>query len=111
MAAAVHRAEQCGRPGLTAQERRALIAWLHTDNKETVAKRLHIAPSTVRTHLQRIRQRYATVGRPARAKSLCSPAQCKTALSVSTSSDAAPQPRCTVPRAAAHGDCRRAMAS
>lgn len=68
MAAAMHGAEHRGRPGLTAQERRVLIAWLHTDNKETVAKRLHIAPSTVRTHLQRIRHRYATVGRPARAK-------------------------------------------
>ncbi|EHB48682.1 two component transcriptional regulator, LuxR family [Mycolicibacterium rhodesiae JS60] len=68
MAAAMHRAEHRGRPGLTAQERRVLLAWLHTDNKETVAKRLHIAPSTVKTHLQRIRHRYATAGRPARAK-------------------------------------------
>jgi DNA-binding NarL/FixJ family response regulator len=68
MAAAMHTAQERGRPGLTAQERRVLIAWLHTDNKEAVAQRLHIAPSTVKTHLQRVRHRYATAGRPARAK-------------------------------------------
>jgi DNA-binding NarL/FixJ family response regulator len=63
MAAAMHTAQERGRPGLTAQERRVLIAWLHTDNK---------------------------------------PAQCKTALSVSTSCDAAAHQLCTQDRRQAH---------
>lgn len=67
-AAAVRAAQQRGRPELTAQERRVLIAWLHNDNKESVSKKLHIAPSTVRTHLQRIRRRYNEIDRSAPSK-------------------------------------------
>ncbi len=67
-AAAVRAGQQRGRPDLTAQERRVLIEWLLTDNKESVSKKLHIAPSTVRTHLQRIRRRYSEIHRPAPSK-------------------------------------------
>ncbi|MDT5020347.1 MAG: hypothetical protein QOI33_871 [Mycobacterium sp.] len=67
-AAAVQAAQQRGRPELTAQERRVLIEWLLTDNKDSVSKKLHIAPSTVRTHLQRIRRRYSEIDRPAPSK-------------------------------------------
>ena len=67
-AAAVRAGQQCGRPELTAQERRVLIEWLLTDNKESVSKKLHIAPSTVRTHLQRIRRRYREIHRSAPSK-------------------------------------------
>jgi DNA-binding NarL/FixJ family response regulator len=67
-AAAVQAAQQSGRPELTAQERRVLIEWLLTDNKDSVSKKLHIAPSTVRTHLQRIRRRYSDIDRPAHSK-------------------------------------------
>jgi DNA-binding NarL/FixJ family response regulator len=67
-AAAVQAAQQIGRPELTAQERRVLIEWLLTDNKDSVSKKLHIAPSTVRTHLQRIRRRYSEIDRPAPSK-------------------------------------------
>jgi DNA-binding NarL/FixJ family response regulator len=67
-AAAEQAARQCGRPELTAQERRVLIEWLLTDNKDSVSKKLHIAPSTVRTHLQRIRRRYSEIDRPAPSK-------------------------------------------
>jgi len=67
-AAAVQAAREHGRPELTAQEKRVLIAWLFTENKESVGRRLHIAPSTVRTHLQRIRRRYSEVNRPAPSK-------------------------------------------
>ena len=67
-AAAVRAGQQCGRPELTAQERRVLIEWLLTDNKESVSRKLHIAPSTVRTHLQRIRRRYSEIHRSAPSK-------------------------------------------
>jgi len=67
-AAAEQGAQQFGRPELTAQERRVLIEWLLTDNKDSVSKKLHIAPSTVRTHLQRIRRRYSEIDRPAPSK-------------------------------------------
>ena len=67
-AAAVREAQQHGRPELTTQERRVLIEWLLTDNKESVSKKLHIAPSTVRTHLQRIRRRYSEIHRSAPSK-------------------------------------------
>jgi len=65
---AVLAAQQFGRPELTVQERRVLIEWLLTDNKESVSRKLHIAPSTVRTHLQRIRRRYSDIHRPAPSK-------------------------------------------
>jgi DNA-binding NarL/FixJ family response regulator len=58
-----------GRPRLSERERQVLIAWFQTENKEQVAKRLFIEPSTVRTHLQRARAKYAAVGRPAPTKS------------------------------------------
>jgi DNA-binding NarL/FixJ family response regulator len=67
-AAAVQAARQNGRPELTAQERRVLVEWLLTDNKESVSRKLHIAPSTVRTHLQRIRKRYSEIQRSAPSK-------------------------------------------
>jgi DNA-binding NarL/FixJ family response regulator len=66
--AAVQAAQQHGRPELTDQETRVLIAWLLADNKDGVSQQLHIAPSTVRTHLQRIRRRYREINRPAPSK-------------------------------------------
>lgn len=56
------------RPDLAPREKEVLIAWLLTDNKNVVARQLHVSPATVRTHLQRIRAKYAAVGRPARTK-------------------------------------------
>lgn len=53
---------------LSAREREILIAWLHTDSKDAVARAFFITPSTVRTYLQRIRAKYARAGRPARTK-------------------------------------------
>jgi DNA-binding CsgD family transcriptional regulator len=55
-------------PRLSAREREILIAWLQTDSKSSVAERFHITPSTVRTYLQRIRAKYADMGRPAPTK-------------------------------------------
>lgn len=57
------------RPNLSDREKEVLIAWFQTESKDLVGKRLFIAPSTVRTHLQRARAKYAAVGRPAPTKS------------------------------------------
>lgn len=58
-----------GRIKLSEREREVLVAWFQTESKELVGKRLYIAPTTVRTHLQRARAKYASVGRPAPTKS------------------------------------------
>jgi DNA-binding NarL/FixJ family response regulator len=68
MAGAMFRDRTVGRPDLPAREREVLIAWFQTENKDLVADRLRISPSTVRTHLERVRAKYAAVGRPATTK-------------------------------------------
>jgi len=50
------------------REREVLVAWFQTESKELVGQRLYISPATVRTHLQRIRIKYAAAGRPATTK-------------------------------------------
>ena len=69
MAAALHRRNAVGRVTLSEREREVLMAWLRTESKDEVGRLLHIAPATVRTHLQRIRVKYAQTGRPASTKS------------------------------------------
>lgn len=56
------------RPALSSREREVLIAWLATDSKTAVGKALFITTATVRTHIQRIREKYEAVGRPASSK-------------------------------------------
>lgn len=68
MAQALHRSARKARPQLTHREQQVLIAWFQTENKNAVAERLYIEPSTVATHLQRVRAKYAAVGRPAPTK-------------------------------------------
>lgn len=68
MAQALHNDKVHGRPRLSKREQEVLIAWCHTENKDLVGKRLFIEPSTVRTHLQRVRAKYTAVGRPASTK-------------------------------------------
>jgi DNA-binding NarL/FixJ family response regulator len=68
MARALLNDKTIGRPHLSEREREVLLTWFQTENKELVAKRLFIEPSTVRTHLQRIRAKYAAGGRPAPTK-------------------------------------------
>lgn len=58
-----------GRTKLSEREKEVLIAWFQTESKDLVGKRLFIAPTTVRTHLQRARAKYAAIGRPAPTKS------------------------------------------
>lgn len=69
MAAAIFADQNAGRPNLTSREMEILIAWFQTESKDLVAQKLFISPSTVRTHLQRVRAKYAAVGRQAQTKS------------------------------------------
>lgn len=68
LAAVMHNDAPSGRPKLAPREREVLIAWLRADSKHTVAEQLSIAPTTVKTVLQRIRAKYAALGRPATTK-------------------------------------------
>jgi DNA-binding NarL/FixJ family response regulator len=68
MAGAMFNDRSLGRPRLPAREEEVLIAWFQAESKDLVAEKLHIAPTTVRTHLQRVRAKYAAVGRPATTK-------------------------------------------
>lgn len=69
MAAAMLNDQNIGRPRLSPREKQVLVAWLQTESKDIVAQRLQIAPATVRTLLQRVRAKYASVGRHAPTKS------------------------------------------
>lgn len=56
------------RPRLTVREVEILVGWLRADTKEAAATALFISPSTVSTHVARIRAKYAALGRPASTK-------------------------------------------
>jgi DNA-binding CsgD family transcriptional regulator len=68
MALAMLNDSTVGRANLAPREKEVLVAWFRTESKDLVARQLQIAPTTVRTHLQRIRAKYAAVGRPATTK-------------------------------------------
>ena len=69
MAEALRRGKSGRRICLSDREKQLLVAWFQTESKDEVGRLLHIAPATVRTHLQRIRAKYAHVARPASTKS------------------------------------------
>ena len=69
MARALLNDRMSGRTRLSEREKEVLRAWFQTESKEVVGQRLHIASTTVRTHLQRARAKYALGGRPAPTKS------------------------------------------
>ena len=56
------------RPQLSGREIEVLRAWVLTDSKQAAGSRLFITSSTVNTHITRIRNKYAEVGRPATSK-------------------------------------------
>ena len=64
MARAIRNDSLLGRIQLSEREKEVLIAWFQTEIKDAVGQRLYIAPTTVRTHLQRARAKYASVARP-----------------------------------------------
>lgn len=68
MAQAIAQDRRPNRPSLSSREREVLLAWIQADSKALVGKRLHITVGTVSTHLERIRVKYAAVGRPAPTK-------------------------------------------
>ncbi|MBE1546631.1 DNA-binding NarL/FixJ family response regulator [Mycobacterium sp. OAS707] len=68
MALAMLNDSKTGRANLAPREKEVLVAWFRTESKDLVARQLQIAPTTVRTHLQRVRAKYAAVGRPATTK-------------------------------------------
>ncbi|MEV5650983.1 helix-turn-helix transcriptional regulator [Nocardia sp. NPDC052254] len=55
-------------PSLSAREVEVLLAWILSDTKAEVCRRLYISPGTVNTHLARIREKYSRAGRPATTK-------------------------------------------
>ncbi|NMO00099.1 LuxR family transcriptional regulator [Gordonia sp. TBRC 11910] len=56
------------RPSLSKREVEVLLAWLATESKRDAAEALFISPATVSTHVSRIRDKYAEIGRPAPTK-------------------------------------------
>ena len=56
------------RPALSARETEVLVEWFQSESKEFVAQRLGISLSTVNTHLEHIRIKYAMSGREAPTK-------------------------------------------
>ena len=68
MAQALARRNLTGRTGLSEREKEVLVAWLESDTKEEVGRRLNVAPGTVKTYIHRIRTKYANIGRPASTK-------------------------------------------
>ncbi|MET8361781.1 response regulator transcription factor [Micromonospora sp. NPDC005171] len=56
------------RPVLSARETEVLVEWFQSESKDFVAQRLGISLSTVNSHLERIRVKYALGGREAPTK-------------------------------------------
>jgi two-component system, NarL family, nitrate/nitrite response regulator NarL len=52
------------RPHLSPRELQVLIAFGEGKTQDAIARRLGIAPSTVQTHLERVRTKYLKAGRP-----------------------------------------------
>lgn len=65
-AMAVDRRPDC--PILSEREREVLLAWFESDSKSLVARRFHLSTSTVDTYINRVRIKYAELGRPATTK-------------------------------------------
>jgi len=59
-----HRAK----PALSAREIEVMIAWFASDSKTVAARSVYISVGTINTHITRVRQKYAAVGRNAPTK-------------------------------------------
>ncbi len=56
------------RPRLAPREIDVLLEWFHCESKEMVAKKLKLSVRTVNTYLDRVRVKYASIGREAPTK-------------------------------------------
>jgi len=56
------------RPKLSPRESQVLLEWFHSESKEMVARRLHLTVHRVNSCLERVRVKYANVGREAPTK-------------------------------------------
>jgi DNA-binding NarL/FixJ family response regulator len=57
-----------GRPKLSSREIAVLLEWFHSESREVVAKGLNLSVRTVDTYLDRVRVKYAKIGRAAPTK-------------------------------------------
>lgn len=55
-------------PQLSDRELEVLRAWVLTDSKQAAGSILFVTSATVNTHITRIRNKYADIGRPATTK-------------------------------------------
>ncbi len=59
---------RAGRPTLAPRETEVLVEWFQCESKAVVAQRLGLSVRTVSSYLDRVRIKYANVGRPAATK-------------------------------------------
>ena len=59
---------RANRPNLTQRQVDVLLEWFHCESKEMVAQKLNLTVSTVNGYLDRVRVKYANVGREAPTK-------------------------------------------
>lgn len=68
LAGAIAAGQGPAHPRLSDREREVLTQWFQCESKQLVADRMRITPKTVDTYLDRVRVKYANVGRPAPTK-------------------------------------------
>lgn len=56
------------KPALSAREIEVMLAWFASDSKTVAARSVYISVGTINTHITRVRQKYAAVGRSAPTK-------------------------------------------
>lgn len=61
---------EVARPVLGRRERAVLIAWFRCETKSAAAQDLFVTVNTVKKHIERVREKYAAVGRPAPTQAL-----------------------------------------
>ncbi|WP_433324579.1 response regulator [Spirillospora sp. CA-294931] len=68
LAGAISTDTRSHRPRLSPREISVLVSWFQSESKEMVARKLHLSTRTVSTYIDRVRIKYANVGRPAPTK-------------------------------------------
>ncbi len=68
LAGAMRMDKRSDRPQLAPREIDVLTEWFRSESKDLVALKLHLSPRTVSTYLDRVRVKYAAIGRAAPTK-------------------------------------------